>query len=97
MTFSYTPKDGGDPIEFPAHKTIRGEVGGKTYLEFLWEIDEDDISYADQIFRYLKRSGASKDAKRQVVRLPEDEVGLFFRAWVNHEDEEPEASLPPES
>lgn len=97
MTFSYTPKDGGEPIEFPEHSIIRGEVDGKTYLEFLWEIDEDDISYADQIFRYLKRSGASKEMKRRVVRLPEDEVGMFFKAWVNHEDDPQEATLPPES
>lgn len=96
MTFSYTPKDGGEPIVFPEHATIRGDVGGVTYLEFLWEIDEDEISYANQIFRYLKRSGASKEMKRRVVRLPEDEVGEFFRAWVNHEDQD-EPALPPES
>jgi hypothetical protein len=29
--------------------------------------------------------------------LPEDEVGIFFRSWVNHEDNPEEATLPPES
>jgi len=102
-TFTYTPKDGGEPIVFPAHSTIRGEVDGKTYLEWLWEMDEAELSRADQIFAYLKRSQATQDEKRKVVRLPEDEVFVFFRAWVNHEDqpqpaeEQPEASLPPES
>ena len=51
-TFTYIPKDGDDPIVFPAHSLIRGEVGGVTYLEFLWQMDEDDLSDADQIFAY---------------------------------------------
>lgn len=95
-TFSYTPKDGGEPIVFPAHSTIRGEVDGKAYLEWLWDMDEAELPYSKQIFWYLKRSGASEEMKRRVVRLPEDEVEMFFSAWVNHEDQ-PEASLPPES
>ena len=94
-TFSYKPKGGGEPIIFPAHSTIRGEVDGKTYLEFLWEMDEYSLSDADQIFAYLRRSGATQEMKRRVVRLPEDEVPQFFRAWVNHDDQ-PQPSLPPE-
>jgi hypothetical protein len=98
-TFSYIPKDGGEPIVFPAHSTVRGEVNGKTYLEFLWEMDEDQLSSADQIFAYLRRSGATKAMKRQVLRLPEDEVSVFFRAWINNSDDEqpPPPELPPES
>lgn len=96
-TFSYTPKDGGEPILFPAHTTIRGEVNGVTYLEFLWDMDEDGLSDADQIFAYLRRSGATKDMKRRVVKLPEDEVAVFFRAWINGDDQPPQAVLPPES
>ena len=97
-TFSYTPKDGGDPILFPAHSTIRGEVNGTVYLEFLWEMDEDNLGSADQIFAYLRRSGATKAMKRRVVRLPEDEVTVFFRTWINADDEKPQAAeLPPES
>jgi hypothetical protein len=94
--FTYTPKDGGDPILFPAHASIRGEVDGKTYLEFLWEMDEDGLSDADQIFAYLKRSHATAEMKRRVVRLPEDEVAVFFRAWIADEGSEP-PGLPPES
>ena len=94
-TFSYTPKDGGDPIVFPAHSTIRGEVDGVKYLEFLWEMDEADLSPADQIFAYLKRSGATQDMKRRAVRL-EDEITDFMRAWIN-QDDQPQESPPPES
>lgn len=100
--FSYTPKDGGDPILFPAHSSIRGEVNGVTYLEFLWDMDEEKLSDADQIFAYLRRSGATKEMKRRVVKLPEDEVAVFFRAWINTTDDDdtsPDegAGLPPES
>lgn len=95
--FSYTPKDGGAPILFPAHSTIRGEVNGTTYLEFLWEMDENELSSADQIFAYLRRSGATKAMKRLVVRLPEDEVSVFFREWINGDHQPPKAGLPPES
>lgn len=95
-TFTYTPKNGGEPIVFPAHSTIRGEVNGKTYLEFLWEMDENDLSSADQIFAYLRRSCATQDMKRAVVRLPEGEVTVFFRDWI-YADDEPVKGLPPES
>jgi hypothetical protein len=96
-TFTYTPKDGGEPIVFPAHATIRGEVNGTTYLEFLWEMDENELSSADQIFAYLKRSGATRENKRRVTRLPEDEVAVFFREWINATDDPPpQAGLPPE-
>lgn len=94
--FTYTPKDGGDPVVFPAHSTIRGEVNGVMYLEFLWEMDENGLSPADQIFAYLKRSGATQEMKRRVVRLPDDEVSVFFRDWINADDE-PVEGLPPES
>jgi hypothetical protein len=96
-TFTYTPKDGGDPIIFPPHSTILGEVDGKTYLEFLWEMDEDSLSDADQIFAYLRRSHASQAMKRRVVRLPKDEVVVFFRNWVNDTGNPEPESLPPES
>ena len=95
-TFTYPPKDGGEPIVFPAHSTIRGEVNGVTYLEFLWQMDEDEVSDADQIFAYLRRSGATREMKRRVVRLPEDEVAVFFRSWIQADDEPP-PGLPPES
>jgi hypothetical protein len=97
--FTYTPKDGGDPIVFPAHATIRGEVDGKTYLEFLWELDENQLSDADQIFAYLRRSHATQDMKRRVLRLPEDEVAVFFRSWAADESSgnTPPPGLPPES
>lgn len=95
-TFTYTPKDGGEPILFPAHSTIRGEVDGKTYLEFLWEMDENGLSDADQIFAYLRRSHATQEMKRRVLRLPEDEVSVFFREWVSHTDDEAPPGLPPE-
>jgi hypothetical protein len=95
-TFTYTPKNGGDPIVFPAHSTIRGEVNGVMYLEFLWEMDEGNLSPADQIFAYLRRSGATQEMKRRVVRLPDDEVTVFFRDWINADDE-PVEGLPPES
>lgn len=95
-TFTYTPKDGGEEIVFPAHSTIRGEVDGVTYLEFLWEMDEADLSDADQIFAYLKRSHATQEMKRRVVRLPEGEVTLFFRAWISGSDDAPPPGLPPE-
>ena len=94
-TFTYTPKDGGDPIIFPAHSTIRGEVNGVKYLEFLWEMDEEKLSPADQIFAYLRRSGASQEMKRRAVRL-EDEVTVFMREWINADDE-PQPAPPPES
>lgn len=95
-TFTYTPKDGGEQIVFPAHSTIRGEVNGKMYLEFLWEMDENNLSPADQIFAYLRRSGATQEMKRRAVRLPDDEVTVFFREWINADDE-PVEGLPPES
>lgn len=94
-TFTYTPKDGGDPIVFPAHSTIRGEVDGVKYLEFLWEMDEEQLSPADQIFAYLRRSGASQEMKRRAVRL-EDEITVFMREWINADDE-PQPAPPPES
>jgi hypothetical protein len=59
-------------------------------------MDEDALSAADQIFRYLKRSGATQEMKRRVVRLPDDEVTVFFREWINADDE-PVEGLPPES
>ena len=98
-TFSYTPKDGGDPIVFPAHSTIRQrEIGGETYFEMLWRFDEDQLSNADQIFAYLRRSGATREMKRRVVRLPEDEIAVFFNEWMRATDEPAAgASLPPES
>jgi hypothetical protein len=95
-TFTYTPKDGGELIIFPAHSTIRGEVDGVTYFEMLWEFDEFEVSSADQILTYLRRSGATQQMKRRVVRLPEEEMALFFRAWVRHDDQPLDASLPPE-
>jgi hypothetical protein len=60
-------------------------------------MDEFELSDADQIFAYLRRSGATRDMKRRVVRLPEGEVSLFFRSWVAHDDQPAQASLPPES
>lgn len=95
--FTYTPKNGGDPIVFPAHSTIRGEVNGKTYFEMLWEWDEEGTSNADQIFELLRRSGATKDMKRRVAALqPESEITIFLRAWMDADDE-PTAAPPPES
>jgi hypothetical protein len=99
-TFSYTPKDGGDPIVFPAHSTTLGEVEGKTYLEFLWEMDEYSLGVTDQIFAYLRRSGATPEMKRRVTRLPrtpEDEVREFFQHWINESSDIPQTGLPPES
>lgn len=94
-TFTYTPKDGGDNIVFPAHSTCRGEVGGKTYFEMLWEWDEEGKSNADQIFDLLRRSGATKDMKRRAVRLPEDEITVFLRAWMDADDEPLTTVTPP--
>lgn len=95
--FTYTPKDGGDPIIFPAHSTIReGEVEGKTYFEMLWEFDEFDMPYSKQVFAFLKRSGATLEMRRRVARLPEDEIGSFLSAWIQHDDQ-PLPSPPPES
>lgn len=93
-TFTYKPKD-GEPIIFPAHSTIRGEVNGLTLREFLWELDEANLSYDYQAFQYLKRSGATEDMKRRVVRLDDAELRDFFNKWISAEDQEP--VLPPES
>lgn len=88
-TFTYKTKDGGEPIIFPAHSTIRGEVDGITLREFLWEIYEAELSYNFQVFRYLDRSGATEDMKRRVVRLSDDDLKEFIQDWVNAEDEDP--------
>jgi hypothetical protein len=96
-TFTYTPKDGGEPIIFPAHSTIRGEVDGQTLREFFWELDEAELSYDYQVFAYLKRSKATQEMKRRVVRLSDDELRIFLREWVNAEDDEQEPVIPPES
>jgi hypothetical protein len=96
-TFTFTPKE-GEPIVFPAHSTVRGEVDGKTLREFFWEMDEENLSYDYQVFRYLKRSGATPEMKRRVVRLDDDELRTFFRDWLNAEDDaDEEPLLPPES
>lgn len=95
-TFTFTPKE-GDPIIVPAHATIRGEVDGLTMREFLWELDEAGLSYDYQAFKYLQRSGATKEMKRRVVRLSDDEIRRFFNEWISAEDDEQEPVLPPES
>lgn len=97
-TYTYTPKDGGNPIILPAHSTIRGEVDGKTLREFLWEMYEAGTSYDFQVFRYMDRAGATSEMKRRVVRLPDDELRQFIAGWVNAEDDEDgEPVIPPES
>lgn len=96
--FTYTPKDGGDPIVFPAHSTIRGEVDGKTYFEMLWEWDEYNRSNSKQILELVRRSHATVDMKRRMSRLPEDEIEIFIRAWIDDDDEPvTKAAPPPES
>jgi hypothetical protein len=96
-TFTYTPKDGGDPIVFPAHSTIRGKVNGQTYLQFLRKIDKDNLNNADQMFAYLDRSGCTEEMEDRLLGLEdEDEVMKFFGAWVRADDE-PAVGLPPES
>lgn len=96
-TFSYTPRDGGEPIVFPSHSTIRGEVDGRTYLEFIWDMGEARLTEVDQIFAYLRRSGAMEEMKRRVLRLPTNEITPFFRAWVSEGGPLDLGSLPPES
>jgi hypothetical protein len=96
-TFTFKPKDGSDPIIVPAHSTIRGEVDGVTLREFLWELDEARLSYDYQAFQYLKRSGASEEMKRRVVRLSDEEIREFFNEWITAEDDEQEPVLPPQS
>jgi hypothetical protein len=96
-TFTYTPKDGGDPIIFPAHSTIRGRVNGQTYMQFLRMIDKRKLNAADQIFVYLDRSGCTEEMENRLLGLDnEDEIAIFFREWVNADDE-PVEGLPPES
>jgi hypothetical protein len=98
-TFTYQPKDGGDPIVFPAHSTIRGKVDGVSYLNFLRRMDKRKLSPADQMFTYLDRSGCTDEMEWSLLDLPEDEVTIFFREWINDsDDDEPAAAeLPPES
>lgn len=96
-TFTYKPKDGGEPIVFPAHSTITGEVDGLTMREFLWELDKARWDYNHQAFRYLERSGATEEMKRRVVRLSDEEIRTFFSEWISSEDDEQEPVLPPPS
>lgn len=79
--FQYIP-EGQEPIVFPDASTISGEVEGKTLLEFLWEMDDRDYSETQQLFAWLKRSGATDEMKRRVLRLG-DELPAFFDSWLS--------------
>ena len=95
--FTYTPKDGGDPIVWPAGSTIMGEVDGKTFFEMLWEFDEDETGDMAQVLAFVKRSGATREMKRRFARLPVDERTLFLREWLASDGGVEAGGVPGES
>lgn len=94
MTFTYIPKDGGEPIVFPDSEVLWEEVDGVKPIKFLYRLRKLNEPY--QTFAFLDRANVDQDVAERVLDLDVEERKEFFKQWFDG-GESPEAGLPPES
>lgn len=89
--FTYEkPSDGGRPIIFPHI----GAVKGVYYL--FWKIRKQKLSPMDMTYEWMDAAGVPDAVQERVVKLPDAEMGQFFKSWFAGAIEPPEV-LPGES
>lgn len=70
--FSYTPKGGGKPIQFPTEFEKPDKL-------WLWELTQ--LPFLSQTFAWMDRAGVPKEIQRVAVSLPDDEYPELFTSW----------------
>jgi hypothetical protein len=96
MSFSYTPKDGGESIVFPDANVLWEEVDGVKPVVFLWRLRKMQEPY--QTFAFMERAKVDDDMAERALDLDADERQEMFRQWFKGvTTPEPESDLPPES
>lgn len=70
--FTYKPKGGGEPIQFPMEFDYPDKV-------WLWELSLQP--FLAQTWLWMKRAGVPKEVQRQAVMLPDDEYPDLFEEW----------------
>jgi hypothetical protein len=94
--FSYTPKDGGEPIVFPAADVLWEDVDDVKPVVFLWRLRKMQEPY--QTFAFMERAKVDDDMAERALQLDVEERQLMFREWFQAiTTPEPESDLPPES
>ncbi len=94
--FSYTPKDGGEPIEFPDADVLWEDVDGVKPTVFLWRLRKMQEPY--QTFAFMERAKVDDDMAERALDLDVEERQLMFREWFQSiTTPELESDLPPES
>lgn len=70
--YTYKPKDGGLPIQFPMEFEHPDKV-------WLWELNNQP--FLAQTWAWMRRAGVPKVVQRQAQFLPDEEYPILFEQW----------------
>lgn len=87
--YSYTPKAGGPPIEFPHITEV--ELNPK----FFWRIYPMNEMY--QSFEWMNQAAVPRYVQERVIDLSPEEKSAFFKGWFKDIVAPQEVTLPGES
>ena len=71
--FTYRPRDGSDPIEFPHINAVT------VTPKFFWKIYAMNEMF--QSFEWMNQAEVPRPIQERVMDLPDDEKAAFFRGW----------------
>lgn len=79
-TFTWTPKDGSDPIVLPHAATA---IPKGKYLRFLYQMNKRRDNFVDQVTYAMGAAGVTEALQDRVFDLDDEEITELVSAWTD--------------